>query len=374
VRVLIIDPYYPEFIETHYEQKRELETRTYTEQLSALMARCFSTSDVYSRCLRELGHEAAELTSNCWPLQVKWAEENGRLRSLRWLSALAQRPQGKARLLERIAAAQIDNWNPDILYFQSLLAFSLQELDRLRNEGRVLVGQIASLPPDPERLRRFDLLISSFPHFVERFRAQGIASEYQKLGFDEAVLDRLRDQGVDPTPTADRPHGVSIVTGLNPQVHRRRVALLDRLCRCLDIEVWGYGAGSLRRDSPILDRYRGQAWGLDMYRILARSKIVVNAHEDVGESHANNMRLYEATGSGALLMTDGYENLSEILEPGREVVTYDGVDDLIEKVQYYLAHETERINIAAAGQARTLTEHTYSHRVEELVGWLGRYT
>ena len=35
-----------------------------------------------------------------------------------------------------------------------------------------------------------------------------------------------------------------------------------------------------------------------MYRVLRQSKIALNRHSDVAEDHANNMRLYEATGVG----------------------------------------------------------------------------
>ena len=37
------------------------------------------------------------------------------------------------------------------------------------------------------------------------------------------------------------------------------------------------------------------------------------------------------------------------------------------KIDYYLSHETERAAIAAAGQNRTLAEHTYLHRMRALM-------
>ena len=42
------------------------------------------------------------------------------------------------------------------------------------------------------------------------------------------------------------------------------------------------------------------------------------------------------------------------------------MDDLVEKARHYLAQEDERRTIAAAGQARTLREHTYELRMQEL--------
>ena len=40
----------------------------------------------------------------------------------------------------------------------------------------------------------------------------------------------------------------------------------------------------------------------------------------------------------------------------------------MEKIRHFLEHDEERRRIAAAGQRRTLTEHTYGRRIRQLVG------
>ena len=44
-------------------------------------------------------------------------------------------------------------------------------------------------------------------------------------------------------------------------------------------------------------------FGKDMLKILRKSKILINKHIEDTE-YANNMRLFEATGSGTMLLTD----------------------------------------------------------------------
>ena len=110
-----------------------------------------------------------------------------------------------------------------------------------------------------------------------------------------------------------------------------------------------------------------------MFRVLAESRIAVNRHIDVAENNANNMRLYEATGVGALLLTDAKQNLGDLFTVGAEVVAYRDEDELVEAVDHYLAREDERRAIAEAGQRRTLADHTYAVRMQELVEILGRY-
>ena len=70
------------------------------------------------------------------------------------------------------------------------------------------------------------------------------------------------------------------------------------------------------------------------------------------------------------MVTDGGENLPELFEPGREAVTYETEDELIEKLRHYIEHDEERQAIAAAGQERTLREHTYEQRIGELAEML----
>jgi spore maturation protein CgeB len=110
-----------------------------------------------------------------------------------------------------------------------------------------------------------------------------------------------------------------------------------------------------------------------MYQILGETKIIINRHISAAENYANNMRLFESTGMGALLITDEKQNLNDLFTVGTEVMAYRDVDDLAEKIRYYLSHETERERIAAAGQRRTLTDHTYQKRMGELLQIIERY-
>jgi hypothetical protein len=223
------------------------------------------------------------------------------------------------------------------------------------------------VPPPESLLRRYDLITTSFPHFVERFRAQGIDTEYLPIAFDERVLDRLRTSGIEPAPGAERPHLLSFIGGLSPAVYGRGTVLFERLANAIPFDVWGYDVDGLPPESPLRRRYKGEAWGLDMYEVLAQSRITLNRHGEIAEGYANNMRLFEATGVGALLLTEAAPNLSQLFELGREIVAYDSADDLIEKVRHYLGHDAERQAIAAAGQRRTLADHTYQRRLARLV-------
>jgi hypothetical protein len=348
MRILIVDTCYPSFLGQHYTARPELRESDYETQWRALMDMCFGTFDAYSHHLGPLGHEAHEVVANCEPLQRAWAAEHGV-------------EEGE----EEIVLAQAKAFEPDVVYLQNLHYLSDDNLAALRRIARLVVGQIASAPPADGRLRRFDLLLTSFPHFVERFRSVGVDSEYFRIGFDPRVDARLAGEG-----SAESRFGAVFVGALNRRHHRRANGLLGRAARRAPIDFWGYGVRGWPPWSPVRRRYHGEAWGIEMYRVLRDSRIALNRHIGVAGKFANNMRLYEATGVGTLLVTDAKVNLGELFEPGREVVTYTTADELAEQVRYYLAHEEERRAIATAGQQRTLREHGYDKRMVELANLL----
>jgi spore maturation protein CgeB len=372
MKILFLDTYYPRFLADHYAQSPALRTKDYATQLAALVDRRFGTSDCYSRPFREMGHDAADMIVNCADLQSSWAMENhvsfSRL-ALRLPSRFTRLPivgPWLARLpgLVEIVVEQIRKERPDILYCQDLWFLPPSVLKQLRSSVKLIVGQIASPLPPAAYVDSYDLILTSFPHFVPRIRERGVASEYFRIGFDRHILDRLGE--------VEKDLPVTFVGGISRH-HGNALAMLEKLAVDTPISFFGYGAGKLSASSPILPKHRGEVWGLDMYRALARSRMTVNRHIGVAENNANNMRLYEATGVGTLLITDRKDNLSELFEIDKEVVVYSSPAEAVEKIQYYLQHPDEGNAIAKAGQLRTLRDHTYEARMTELVPILERH-
>lgn len=83
-------------------------------------------------------------------------------------------------------------------------------------------------------------------------------------------------------------------------------------------------------------------------------------------------RVFEVPACGGFLMTGSSDDdISEYYIPGKEIVVFNNIPDMVEKCRYYLEHETERDIIAKAGLARTLLDHTYEKRFLEIFSKLG---
>ena len=373
MKITIVDTYYAAFLARFYEASPELVYKSYDEQLQSLIDACFGTSDFYSRHLNKLGCVANDLIVNCEPLQKRWAKDCGLD-----VSSLALRiPHRMFRLpvlgkflanlpgLMEVAVAQIKLTKPDVLYCQDLSFFPPAVLRELKSYVKLVVGQIASPLPPKDFIREYDLILTSFPHFVTTLREHGVRSEYFKIGFDDRILKLLN--------SANKDIAFSFVGGVSRH-HEGAIPLMEYLaCHVDSMRFFGYGADRLPKSSIIRQRHGGEVWGLNMYETLSRSKITLNRHINVAQNYANNMRLYEATGVGAMLLTDRKENLQELFDVGKEVLAYSNKEEALEFVRYYLDHPSESEEIAKAGQARTLRDHTYSQRMQELVPMLKKY-
>lgn len=372
MKIVVVDTYYAAFLAAYYQKNPQWKSAAYLAQREALLAQCFGTSDFYSHHLNSLGWNAQDLIVNCLSMQTAWAREN----SVSYSALALKVPHRFFRLpllgrrlaalpgLAEIALAQLRTIRPDVLYCQDLSFFTPEMLASLRSHVKLVVGQIACPLPPESFLKGYDLILTSFPHFVPRLQSLGVASEYFRIGFDARVLERLGEVPKDVD--------ASFVGGISRH-HGKAVPVLEYLAKNTPMQFFGYGADSLDRNSPIVARHHGEVWGLDMYRALARSRITLNRHINVAENNANNMRLYEATGVGSLLLTDRKDNLDELFEVGKEVVAYSSQEEAAELIRYYLAHPEEATAIAKAGQARTLRDHTYQWRMEELMPILERH-
>jgi len=116
----------------------------------------------------------------------------------------------------------------------------------------------------------------------------------------------------------------------------------------------------------------GHGWGkrllfTEMVDMFNKSKVNLNLNNAADARYKQiKGRNFEVPACGGFLLTGTSENLSEYYEFGKEIVTYESVSDLSEKIKYYLQHDAEREAIALAGYNRTMREHTSSHRLDAI--------
>jgi len=106
----------------------------------------------------------------------------------------------------------------------------------------------------------------------------------------------------------------------------------------------------------------GKAFGEDMARIYAESKVIFNIsyHGDV------NMRMFEAMAMGGMLLTNANYNIKKVFDS--EVAQYEEFPvACVERMKYYLENDGVREKIANDNLDEVLYNHTYKDRMRELL-------
>jgi spore maturation protein CgeB len=390
MRILVLNADYPRFLAWFYRRQPGLENASYATQMAARNASLFGVANFYSRNFAALGHVAAEIhVNNPW-LQTAWAHEHGIAVEMPnppgastrrplpawlertvtpykpWLRPLARRVGLSPKLdaqAEKILLAQIEDFRPDLIINQDIFHVDIRLVRRIKEIcDPILMGQVGIEPPRGGDWTIYDLMTSQLPTTVHYFRSLGVRSEVVHLGFEPAILEVLPE-----TPAVDV--DVSFVGTVSAD-HQQRIALLTAVAERHDLKLWGNLSGALPASSPLHRCFQAEVWGADMYQVLRRSRITLNSHIDMAGQDAGNMRLFEATGVGAFLLTDFKNNLDTLFEPDREVAVWRSIDDCLDAIDRDLGDDKRRLAIAQAGQARTMAQHTYRHRVAEILGFV----
>jgi len=382
VKVLMLWHYYPEYLSYFYLRHPEVQGKSFQEHLETLYDDHFGWPAGLCRYMRTQAIQALLLVGNDERLQRKWAQENGfrSFNSLNWQKA--------------ITAEQIRRFRPDVLWISSAFQYYgrfLQEV--LPFVGRAICWISCPIPPRLE-LSGFYALVSSHPNIVKDIRHHFEKVVITKPGFDPSVLKALG-------PVQKR-HGVSFLGSITPEHSRRAETLAYLLGKGVPLSLFGTLRGatfgevlkevawqavnqrslaavlrslrrrtSYRRDAGAISRVlRPSVFGTDMFRELAASQLTLNIHIDVAGGHAGNIRLFEATGVGTCLLTEHADNIGELFEPGKELVTFRSREELLERLQWLLQHPQEAERIGRAGQARTLSSYTVERMFQDIRGLL----
>jgi spore maturation protein CgeB len=190
-------------------------------------------------------------------------------------------------------------------------------------------------------------------------------------------------------------------TGANHFVFRKRG--LDELYDCTFVGAARLDrirlVNRLRKDRVRVDCW-GTAWGMNLKervifklwgggRLLQKSSHNRLTHEEMsalfeqtkvnlnlsgsfrGKRKQVKARVFEVTASRGFLLSEYAEGLEEFFEINKEIVTFEGYDDMLDKINFFLSHDSERRRISEAGYKRTLSSHTSERRIREIFTEMG---
>lgn len=250
---------------------------------------------------------------------------------------------------------------------------------------------------DHWRFDNFSKFYAPYFHWVVT-TDKGSVEKYKKMGCQQVIRSQWACNHFLYRPQKSATaHAVTFVG----RAHSTRRKVLGQLAaRGLDVECWGRGWNRGRvGDDDMLSVFSGSKVNLNFAESSVVAgwkpfvKIFLKRRAD-GSLRMNSLpemlgslsfgrqgarsqikgRNFEIPGTGGFLLTQYVDGLEEYYRLDEEVVVFRSVDELVEKAKYYLMHDAEREAIRSAGYARTIQEHTYEQRFNQIFRTIGLIT
>jgi len=259
------------------------------------------------------------------------------------------------RSLTTRLAAQLRQKPVDVVLVFKGASLAAADVGELR--GRFGGRWVNWFPDDPHQLELSTRLAPAYDCFfthdsasLPRYHTAGARAHYLAFGCDPEYLR--------PLPPDDRWKAPLVFVGSRDAV---REPILHQLAD-FGFIAWGPGW-------PL-----GPLYGEDYVRALAGAAVGVNVHQQFGDrgdparyGTGANMRVFELAAVGTPQLSDAKADIARHFTPDREIVLYRSVAELTDRARALLADDTLRRQLAAAARERAVREHTWRHRMEELL-------
>ncbi|MEZ4701589.1 MAG: TylF/MycF/NovP-related O-methyltransferase [Rhodothermales bacterium] len=361
LRLLHVHTFYPEATEQLYRAHPELKSAPYDVQIKAVLDDGVAASHIFTPYLAGLGYEAQFVVADNPYAQAQWLREHVTERA----------PIDQNSWVKEIVRKQVAHYRPDIFYTANPVLFDTAFIASLPYRPRLVAGWRAADIDARHDWSGYDLILSGLPLLLDAVREGGArASAFFFPGIPQMVAEDARG--------AKHALDVMFSGSWTTQQHETRNRMLERVAEASKGEMpFSFALytdpGRLPVPATLQPFVQNPVFGRAMHRALGQARIVLDARadhslrsdagrRDLGGADTVNMRLFEATGAGAFLLTQHLPDLHRYFEPGREIETYRDHDELIEKIRYYLAHPDEREAIARRGQERCLRDYAMPER------------
>ena len=145
-----------------------------------------------------------------------------------------------------------------------------------------------------------------------------------------------------------------------------RVELLEMLGRRFDVHLYTYDIGDTEKELLKNVKIHGPVYyNTEMPVLFKTARINLNSSLRSAQS-AVPLRALDVFGCGGFLLSNAQPELKEFFEDRKEVVLFKDTSEAIELAGYYLDHDDERKEIAAAGYEKVKRDFKYEDKLAKM--------
>ncbi len=333
------------------------------------------------RALKSLGHEV-----NVFDFRLKPYSENKLISTVKnivrplmpRLPSLYDIPSVKKKtdsLVNQRLMERLDLYKPDLLLVFCGENISAETINAAHQKGIVTVNWFHDSLLYASRQALVNNILPAYDHCflvdsLDVLAAAGVVlKQAQTLPL---ACDPLYHQKLILSPEDKAIYGSDIA--FVGTLSARRETVLEVL-RGLDLKIWGVWN---KKSDRIKDYYaKRNIAPEETLKIYNASRLVVDIHSLFNSSSAAGKiynvtpRVFEVPACGGFLLTNDIAQLEHFYLKDTEMAVYKTIEELRSKVEYFLAHEEERLAMCQKAYQRAHNEYTYEKRLKDLIKAIG---
>lgn len=149
------------------------------------------------------------------------------------------------------------------------------------------------------------------------------------------------------------------------QTHTERTLLLELLAEQYDLRLYTWD----HQIVPKTIRRFPTVQFEDSLKVYYSAKINLNITLRSIESGVP-LRIFDIMSVGGFVLSNWQPEIEELFEEGKEIVTFKTPEEMLEKVDYYLHHEEERLQVAVNGYRKVKECYTFEHQLQKIISIL----
>ena len=161
-----------------------------------------------------------------------------------------------------------------------------------------------------------------------------------------------------------------VFVGSLTRSHSERIEILENIAQNFgNFAFYGYGEENIPENYKLKQHFKGWASNKNQKYIYSNAGIAINLLLDNYERVKSgvNHRTFEIPACmGALQIAQWNKNIFDFFEEDKEIVTFKTIEELIEKIKYYIDNEDERLKIVQKAYEKNLN-NTYFNRIKNII-------
>ena len=207
-------------------------------------------------------------------------------------------------------------------------------------------------------------LITQIDDFIE-----GMTGDWHR---DGSVFDRLPEEvaatlasvSTDAKLSFDIPNRRYYESILAREItHRDRVRVLKTLSKLYDVHL--YTTSKIGIPSKVTVHGHADPY-TEAPKVYHLSKINLNISLRSIET-GTPLRVFDVMSVGGFMLSNFQSELADLFVVDKEIVLYESMDEMLDKIKYYLKHETQRQRIAIAGYEKVKRCYSYPTVLKKMI-------